>query len=119
MSLIDLARSRAAYARLRAPDWPPHRLVVPMSVHGHAMVENAAAALRAYRTANRAVRIALVDGTEHVGWVEDLHVVRDPDPNGEALSGAVFLTLAGGGALAIDLAQVRAIGDCASLDDWI
>ena len=119
MTTIDLARSRAAYARFRAPGWLPDSLTVPMSVQGHAMVENAAATLRAYRIANRAVRIALADGTEHVGWVEDQHVVRDPDPDGEGSSGAVLMGTQDGASVAIDLSHVRQVAECEALADRI
>lgn len=119
MTTIDLARSRAAYARLQAPDWLPDPLTVPMSVCEHAMVENAAAALRTYRTANRAVGIVLADGTERVGWVECLHVVRDPDPDGEASRGAVLMGTQDGGSVAIDLTEVRRIDECKALADHI
>ena len=119
MTTIDLARSRANYARLRAPGWLPDPPIVPMSVHGHTMVENAAAALIAYRFANRAVRIVLADGAEHIGWVADLHIVRDADPDGEASHGAVLIETEGDEAIAIDLASIRQIEECAGLADRI
>lgn len=119
MTATALARSRATYARLRVPDWVPAPLTVPMSEHGHAMVENAAAALAAYRFANRPVRVALADGTERVGWVADLHVVRDPDPDGEASSGAVLIERENGALAALDLFDVRRIEECLALADRI
>ena len=119
MTTIDLDRSRAIYARLRVPDWLPDRLTVPMSVYRHTMVENAASALVAYRFANRAVRIILVNGAEHVGWVKDLHVVRDADPDGEASHGAVLIETENDDAIAIDLASIRLIEECVALADRI
>ena len=119
MTTIDLARSRAVYARLRMPDWLPNRLTVPMSVHGHIMVENAAAALIAYRFAYRAVRIVLADGAEHVGWVKDLHVVRDADPDGEASHGAVLIETEGDEPIVVDLAAIRQIEECVALADRV
>ena len=119
MTTIDLARSRANYARLRVPDWLPDPLIVPMSVYGHAMVENAAAALVAYRFAHRAVRLVLANGSEHIGWVADLHVVRDPNPDGEASHGAVLIETEGDEAFVIDLASIRQIEDCKALADRI
>ena len=119
MTTIDLARSRANYARLRVPDWLPDPPIVPMSVQGHAMVENAATALVAYRFTHRAVRIVLAGGTEHIGWVQDLHVVRDPDPDGEALHGAVLIETESDKPTVVDLAHVRQIEECAALADRI
>ena len=118
MTAVDLARSRANYARLRVPDWLLDRLTVPMSVHGHTMVEDAASALIAYRFANRAVRIVLASGAKHVGWVADLHVVRDPDPDGEASHGAVLIETVGDEVI-VDLTHVRQIEECATLADRI
>ena len=119
MTTIDLARSRANYARLRVPDWLPDRLTVPMSAQAHAMVENAASALVTYRFACRAVCVILTDGTKHVGWVADLHVVRDADPDGEASHGAVLIETEGDVATVIDLASIWQIEECKSLADRI
>ena len=114
-----LEQSRERYARLRAPDWVPAPLVTPMSVRTHMMIEHAAAALMAYYFASTAVRIVLSDDTSHVGWIESLYTVRDPDPNGEGTMGAALLVPPTGDGVAFDLAYVRRVEECPELSDRV
>ena len=114
-----LEQSRERYARLRAPDWVPAPLVTPMSVGMHMMIEHAAAALLAFYFAGTAVRIVLSDDTAHVGWIESLYTVRDPDPDGEGTTGAALLVPPAGVGVAFDLAYVRSVSVCAELADRV
>ena len=114
-----LEQSRERYARLRAPDWVPAPLVAPSTARTLSMVEHAASAVMAYYFAGAAIRIVLSDDTSHVGWIESLYTVRDPDPNGEGTMGAALLVPPTGDGVAFDLAYVRRVEECAELSDRV
>ena len=89
----------------------------PVSGADHQMIEQSASALLAYHLAGRAVRVGLADRTTHVGWVEAIYTVRDPD--GEGTRGAVLIVPITGAGVAFDLAHVRKLDECRELADRI
>ena len=116
---LEQSRERYARSRLAVPHWVPTRLTVPMSVAMHQMIEQSASALLAYHLAGRAVRVGLADRTTHVGWVEAIYTVRDPNPDGEGTRGAVLVVPVTGPGVAFDLAHVRQLEECCELADRI
>ena len=116
---LEQSRERYARSRLAVPRWVPTPLTVPMSLVMHEMIEQSASALLAYHLARRAVRVGLADRTMHVGWVEAIYTVRDPDPDGEGTRGAVLIVPVAGSGVAFDLAHVRQLDECRELADRI
>ena len=113
-----LEQSRERYARLRAPEWVPDRLTVPETERTQTVVEHSAAALSAYHHAACGVRVQLLDGTHHSGWIEAVYTVRDPD-RWEGTRGAALLVPPHGDGVAFDLAHVRYVDECRELSDRI